>query len=159
VLSQSLRTGKSVRYHAGIALVVASPFPHVPSVVSKLRLAAAAALREAGFTVRVTSRTVTSGTENAVLSQTPVGGQSLRPHGLVTIVVAHVVRPVVAPPTSAPPAPSNCTPGYSPCLPPAYDYDCAGGSGDGPKYVYGVETVTGSDPYGLDSDGDGYGCE
>lgn len=53
----------------------------------------------------------------------------------------------------------SCTPGYSPCLPPASDYDCAGGSGDGPKYVSGPVYVTGDDPYDLDSDGDGVGCE
>jgi len=53
---------------------------------------------------------------------------------------------------------SNCTPGYSPCLAPASDYDCAGGGGDGPKYVQGPVRVSGSDPYGLDSDGDGVGC-
>jgi hypothetical protein len=45
------------------------------------------------------------------------------------------------------------------CLDPnAVDYDCAGGSGDGPKYVGPVEVV-GSDPYGLDRDGDGFACE
>jgi len=62
-----------------------------------------------------------------------------------------------------PPPPSvqadNCTTGYSPCLPPASDYDCAGGSGDGPEYAYGPIYVTGSDPYGLDSDSDGVACE
>ena len=52
----------------------------------------------------------------------------------------------------------KCTPGYKPCLPPMSDYDCEGGSGDGPGYT-GAVTVTGSDPYGLDADGDGYGCE
>ena len=58
---------------------------------------------------------------------------------------------------------SNCTPGYSPCL--VYhggaDYDCAGGSGDGPYYTEPgvVYEVTGSDPYGLDADNDGRGCE
>ena len=52
----------------------------------------------------------------------------------------------------------NCTPGYSPCLPPAYDYDCAGGSGNGPAYTGRVE-VTGPDIYDLDRDGDGVGCE
>jgi hypothetical protein len=58
---------------------------------------------------------------------------------------------------------SSCTPGYSPCL--VYhggaDYDCAGGSGDGPYYTKPgvVYSVTGSDPYGLDSDNDGRGCE
>lgn len=54
---------------------------------------------------------------------------------------------------------SDCTPGYSPCIPTGSDVDCAGGSGDGPRYVQGPVYVTGSDPYGLDSDGDGVGCE
>jgi hypothetical protein len=53
----------------------------------------------------------------------------------------------------------NCTPGYDPCLPPASDYDCAGGEGDGPEYATGPIRVTGSDPYGLDADGDGVACE
>ena len=64
--------------------------------------------------------------------------------------------------TVAQPAPEeaeNCTPGYSPCLPPASDYDCAGGAGDGPEYVSGTVRVTGADPYDLDSDDDGIGCE
>jgi hypothetical protein len=52
----------------------------------------------------------------------------------------------------------NCTPGYKPCLKRASDYDCKGGTGDGPKYT-GKVRVTGSDPYGLDSDNDGWGCE
>jgi hypothetical protein len=52
----------------------------------------------------------------------------------------------------------NCTPGYSPCLAPASDYDCRGGSGNGPKYT-GPVRVTGSDPYDLDRDGDGKACE
>jgi len=41
---------------------------------------------------------------------------------------------------------------------PGPDVDCAGGSGDGPRYV-GAVKVTGPDPYGLDRDGDGIGCE
>ncbi|MCZ4499298.1 MAG: hypothetical protein JWQ74_1851 [Marmoricola sp.] len=53
----------------------------------------------------------------------------------------------------------NCTAGYSPCLPPMSDYDCAGGSGNGPGYAYGPLYVTGSDPYDLDRDGDGVACE
>jgi hypothetical protein len=52
-----------------------------------------------------------------------------------------------------------CTPGYVQCLPPASDYDCSGGPGNGPAYVDGPVKVTGSDPYGLDADGDGIGCE
>ncbi len=53
---------------------------------------------------------------------------------------------------------SSCN-GYSPCLPPAPDYDCAGGSGDGPEYAEGPIEVTGRDPYELDYDGDGTACE
>jgi hypothetical protein len=54
---------------------------------------------------------------------------------------------------------ANCTPGYSPCIPPGPDVDCAGGSGNGPRYVPGPVQVTGSDPYRLDADGDGVGCD
>jgi len=54
----------------------------------------------------------------------------------------------------------GCDPNYvGACLDPtSYDYDCAGGSGDGPDYTGPVQVV-GSDPYGLDADGDGYACE
>jgi hypothetical protein len=56
-------------------------------------------------------------------------------------------------------AAEQCNPNYSGCLDPyASDYDCAGGSGDGPEYTGTVE-VTGYDEYGLDDDGDGIGCE
>jgi hypothetical protein len=55
---------------------------------------------------------------------------------------------------------SECDPNYSgACLDPyASDYDCEGGSGDGPEYT-GPVTVIGEDHYGLDSDNDGYACE
>ena len=60
-----------------------------------------------------------------------------------------------------PPPPPECDPSYPDvCLDPnAYDYDCAGGSGNGPEYVQGPITVVGSDPFGLDGDGDGVGCQ
>jgi hypothetical protein len=55
---------------------------------------------------------------------------------------------------------SECDPNYSgACLDPyASDYDCEGGSGNGPDYT-GTVSVVGVDHYGLDADGDGYGCE
>ena len=53
----------------------------------------------------------------------------------------------------------HCTKGYSKCLHPASDYDCRGGSGDGPRYVSGPFKSWGSDPYRLDSDNDGKACE
>ena len=62
---------------------------------------------------------------------------------------------------SVEPTRRNCTPGYSPCIPPGSDVDCRGGSGNGPRYTKRgvVYTVRGSDPYGLDADNDGKGCE
>ncbi|MFN0089480.1 MAG: hypothetical protein ACKVWR_04295 [Acidimicrobiales bacterium] len=46
-------------------------------------------------------------------------------------------------------------------MPIAFDVDCAGGSGNGPVYVPGpvAVVVIGDDPYELDADGDGIGCE
>jgi len=38
------------------------------------------------------------------------------------------------------------------------DYDCSGGSGDGPGYT-GTVQVSGADIYDLDRDGNGVGCE
>lgn len=53
----------------------------------------------------------------------------------------------------------DCHPSYSGCLNPnAGDYDCSGGSGNGPNYTGAVQ-VYGSDPFDLDRDNDGLGCE
>ncbi|APE34003.1 hypothetical protein BOX37_08495 [Nocardia mangyaensis] len=61
-------------------------------------------------------------------------------------------------PPPPPPPSGECHPSYDPCLPITSDVDCAGGSGDGPVYS-GPVRVIGPDDYGLDSDGDGFGCE
>jgi hypothetical protein len=55
---------------------------------------------------------------------------------------------------------SDCDPSYEgACLDPsAADYDCEGGSGDGPAYT-GTVTVVGDDHFDLDRDGDGIACE
>ena len=73
-----------------------------------------------------------------------------------------------APAPTQPPAPQpvapqpsgQCHPSYvGACLDPSSpDYDCAGGRGNGPHYTGPVQVV-GSDPFDLDSDGDGYACE
>jgi hypothetical protein len=75
-----------------------------------------------------------------------------------------VPKPVPKPapkPKPPAPAPSTCDPNYSgQCLKDGIgDYDCSSGSGNGPNYVYGTVRVVGSDPFGLDRDGDGLGCE
>ena len=62
---------------------------------------------------------------------------------------------------SAVPAPSTCDPNYAgQCLKDGIgDYDCSGGTGNGPNYVYGTVRVVGGDPFRLDADSDGLGCE
>jgi hypothetical protein len=61
-------------------------------------------------------------------------------------------RPATTSRTQA--ATGSCEPGYSPCLPVVTDLDC----GDLSSAQTPVR-VTGDDPYRLDADGDGYGCE
>ncbi len=57
-------------------------------------------------------------------------------------------------------AAEGCDPNYTgACLDPnAEDYDCIGGSGNGPLYT-GEVTVVGEDHFGLDANGNGIGCE
>jgi hypothetical protein len=85
------------------------------------------------------------------------------PDTTVSLVVAKTPTP---PPSSAPPPPEttpapNCDPSYPDvCLDPAVeDYDCGGGTGNGPGYVEGPIRVRPPDPFDLDRDGDGMGCE
>ncbi len=61
--------------------------------------------------------------------------------------------------TTAAPAPEPaCHPSYIPCLEIVSDYDCKGGSGNGPYYTGRVQVI-GPDDYDLDRDGDGIGCD
>jgi resuscitation-promoting factor RpfB len=152
VLKQGVAKGKRLEPGSSVPLVVAAPLPHVPSVVGKSKASAVRKIKSAGFKVMKTTQTRTSGKDGVVLSQSRPGGTRAKPKSVVRIVISDVQR------SSDDGGDSNCTAGYSPCLPPAYDYDCRGGSGDGPKYS-GPVRVTGSDPYDLDRDGDGKACE
>ncbi len=152
VLSQDPPAGSEMSEATFVTVVVAKPFPRVPDVTGEKLAGAKRALKKAGFSVGQVTERESGKPKGTVLAQTPTGGKSAKPGTAVGLVVAK------APATSTGSS-GNCTAGYSPCLPPASDYDCAGGSGDGPKYVYGTVQVTGSDPYGLDSDNDGVGCE
>ena len=102
------------------------------------------------------------------------GGFALVQGLIVAAVVASLALAIIAGATGWDPAGLNedtsgaavesggsCDPSYSDaCLDPdAVDYDCQGGSGDGPEYVSGPIEVTGDDPFGLDRDGDGVACE
>jgi endonuclease YncB( thermonuclease family) len=70
-------------------------------------------------------------------------------------------RRAAAPKPKPQPIAGTCHPSYQgACLDPAVsDYDCAGGSGNGPGYVEGPIRVVGPDVYRLDGDGDGIACE
>jgi hypothetical protein len=67
-----------------------------------------------------------------------------------------ITKPQVRGASLAAPA---CDPNYTgACLDPSVsDYDCEGGSGNGPRYTGRVSVVR-SDHFGLDRDGDGVGC-
>jgi len=121
----------------------------VPDVEGQRLAEARRDLRDAGLGVTVSKRP-SDETLGTVLSQRPIFGIDVRS--------GRTIRLVVAKPRPEPAA--NCHPSYTgACLDPnASDYDCAGGSGDGPKYT-GTVTVVGPDVFGLDGDSDGIGCE
>jgi hypothetical protein len=74
----------------------------------------------------------------------------------LAVLLAGVVAAVASPAEA-----KRCDPAYrGACLKPnVSDYDCAGGSGNGPYYVRGPIRVVGYDHYRLDADGDGIACE
>jgi hypothetical protein len=124
----------------------------VPDVVGAKLPRARRALREVGLAREVT-RKASPEPAGTVLRQRPLGGLEVQPGHTVTLVVAK--------PQPPPPAPND----YSPPIPPGPDVDCAGGTGDGPRYEgqgdvpFGPFQVIGTDIYGLDGNGDGVGCE
>ena len=81
-------------------------------------------------------------------------------------IVPKPAAPKPAPPRKTVPKPpvkpqSNCHPAYpSKCLKDGIgDYDCSSGTGNGPNYVVGPLTVRAPDPFRLDANHDGVGCE
>jgi hypothetical protein len=110
--------------------------------------ASSSAVPLAGSTVTVTATATT--TVKVKVTKKP------KPAPTTTVTVRPKSRSAGGKETQS--RPSNCTRGYSPCLAPASDYDCRGGSGNRPKHT-GPVRVTGSDPYDLDRDGDGKACE
>lgn len=155
ILAQRPGAGTMMRYGAPYTVVVAKALPKVADVNGMWRAGALDAL--ARWNVVVVEQ-VSSQPPGRVLAMSPPAGSPVMPGATVTLTVAKKAPPPPPVATASESSGAGCTPGYSPCLPPASDYDCSGGSGDGPEYT-GYVTVTGSDPYGLDADGDGVGCE
>ena len=126
-----------------IGVTVAVPLPRVAHLVGRKLNPARNILRNDDFKVKVIRMKTTTQPHDLVISQRPEAKTEAFPGRVVTLVVWNNI----------------CTPGYSPCLPKGRgDYDCAGGEGEPP--FTGFVRVTGfSDPYNLDQDGDGQGCE
>jgi beta-lactam-binding protein with PASTA domain len=98
-----------------------------------------------------------------IIAQSSKAGAEVRPGASIALVISKTPPPpttATPPPTTA--APRNCNPAYPDvCLHQGIgDYDCAGGSGNGPNYVEGPLRVLPPDPFDLDgNDNDGIGCE
>jgi hypothetical protein len=124
----------------------------VPNVVGKKVGAARRIIQQADLTPRVRKRS-SSKPAGTVIRQQPTAGRRVNEGRTILLVVAKAQNG------------GGCTPGYSPCIPIGPDVDCAGGTGDGPRYEGqggvppGPFQVTGSDPYGLDGNNNGVGCE
>ncbi len=136
----------------------------VPRLIG-LRLARAKAnLAEQGLTAKITYKSTARYRAGTVISQSRKAGAEVLPESTVTLVVAKAPPP---PPSTVPPAPPPTAPGQNchhsyegECLKVGIgDYDCAGGTGNGPNYVQGTVRVVGPDEFDLDGDGDGWGCE
>jgi hypothetical protein len=159
VLSQEPAAGSAMHQGAIIVLTIAKPFPpKMPNLIGKKLADAQAAADSHGWSFSKKYQ-VSSATPGSIVSQSPAAGTFMRGAANFTIVLAKKAPIVGSGGGSG--VGSNCDPNYSgQCLEPnAIDYDCAGGSGNGPLYVYGSVQVVGVDHYGLDADHDGIGCE
>jgi len=105
-------------------------------------------------------RAQTTTTDKAVASSSTATTAEPPPTTIATTATTATTASAPSPPTTAATA-ANCHDSYlGECLIPGIgDYDCAGGSGNGPNYVYSTVQVVGYDEFGLDGDGDGLGCE
>ncbi|WP_445148894.1 PASTA domain-containing protein [Baekduia sp. Peel2402] len=139
----------------------------IPAVARHAPRAAERRIEEAGFDARIVGAPGDGGLDRCrVRSQSRSG--LAEPETVVRLRLTCRPKPKPKPkpkpapkaPVAPAPAEPSCDPSYSgACLDAdASDYDCAGGSGDGPQYT-GPVTVVGDDHFDLDRDGDGAGCE
>jgi hypothetical protein len=148
---------------ATTAAPTTTPKVEVPRLVGMKLASARQRLASHGLKLRVRYRPTARFAAGTVISQSRRIGAGVARSSAITLVIAKALPP---PPTTQPPPPPttpsrSCHPSYEgACLDPtASDYDCAGGSGNGPKYVQGPVRVRPPDPYDLDADDDGLGCE
>jgi len=157
VVSQTPQAGAAVTSGTVVKLVLAqTPKATVPSLLGLSLNDAKIEVKQAGLKIHVGGRRVVwlFQAPGVVVSFYPAGTvitQSVQPDSEVDLGM--VIRVVIG---KAP----RCDPDYTgACLDPnASDYDCLGGTGDGPRWT-GVVRVVGFDRFRLDGDGNGYGCD
>jgi resuscitation-promoting factor RpfB len=149
---------------ATTAAPTTTPKVEVPRLVGMKLASARQRLASHGLKLRVRYRPTARFAAGTVISQSRRMGVGVARSSAITLVIAKALPP--PPPSTQPPPPPttpsrSCHPSYEgACLDPtASDYDCAGGSGNGPKYVQGPVKVRPPDPFDLDADNDGLGCE
>jgi PASTA domain len=140
----------------------------VPELTYMTRAEAKQTLADLGLKATTRYKLTDQDPAGTVISQSPKAGAGVLPGTTVSLAVAKTPpaqAPAPPPPSTAPPppetTPAQCDPSYPDvCLDPAVeDYDCAGGTGNGPEYVEGPIRVLPPDPFDLDGEGDGWGCE
>lgn len=141
VLRESPSPGSKVEPRSEIALLVAKPFPRVPDVVGLSKKSAIQQIRSAGFRFAITTQTTTSGTNHAVLSQSPSGRARSKPGTTVHLVISHLHAPAPPPAPKPPPqqpactttSTGNCIQGGEFC--PQADYGTTGYDANGTAYT------------------------
>jgi hypothetical protein len=143
-----------------------APAPvEVPELSGTTRAGAEQTLADYDLKATIRYRSTDQHPAETVISQSPKAGAEVLPDTTISLVVAKTPpAPPPPPPSTAPPpptTPAQCDPSYPDvCLDPAVeDYDCASGTGNGPEYVEGPIRVLPPDPFDLDREGDGVGCE
>ena len=100
------------------------------------------------------------GVSAAVLGSTRPGEWAARRETFSEIADSLALDCTAVEAADSPDPSTECDPNYEgECLDPSMpDYDCDGGSGDGPAWT-GEVAVVGDDHYDLDRDGDGIACD
>jgi PASTA domain len=139
----------------------------VPTLVGMTQAEAEQIVADLGLEATTKYKSTDQFPAEIVISQSHKAGAWVLPDTTVSLVVAKTPpAPPPPPPAPEPPPPPprpapDCDPSYPDvCLDPAVeDYDCASGSGNGPEYVEGPIRVLPPDPFDLDREGDGVGCQ
>jgi outer membrane biosynthesis protein TonB len=159
------RVAAPIRLAAGALIVIFVGTLGSPSSAQQPASASARSTPSAQAFAAIPPEPVATATPEPTASPTPTPTPSPTPTPTPEPTPSPTSRPTPKPTPRPTPKPakatSNCHPSYKGvCLKDGIgDYDCAGGSGDGPNYVDGPFRVVGPDEFRLDSNHDGIACE